>query len=214
MGYKRRNVRRSKTTTIKKVVENVLKQRTEVKHDGIRISVNMTSVPAALNLVDYIRQGDKATEREGNRINLLSCAFRGKCIQGDTPYNHCRLAVVETREPLPLLTASTYDAATLFTDLAFCGPNSMWNFNVVKRVFWDKNVVLRQLVDTQMDARLMNKHLTFGKNGKTIFYDGQTSTTLGEATRTYLYIVYLSDSVLPLSHPGYEACLYLRYIDQ
>lgn len=211
--YRKNHTKRPHTKTIAKVVRSIMDKRVEVKHGSIRLNNSMTTVPTAINIIDYIRMGSKGDEREGNRLNLLSMMCRGMCVQADLPYNHCRVTLVETREALPINpVAGTYDASECFTDLGYCGPNSIFNYNVVKKVYWDKSAVLRQLVVSQPAGILFNKRVGFGKDGKKIVYDGDTGS-LGESTRSFLYLVWMSDSILP-THPAFEACLYLRFTDQ
>lgn len=201
-------VRKSRSSTraiVKSEIVKALAKTTEVKHNDNNWGFTATTKPIAVNLVDYIKQGDGAQNRSGNRIQLLSCNMRTNLSTSNVT-NRLRVSVVETREPLELVTGQTwYDAQPLFENLTNLKSNAFFDMDVCKRVLMNRHVQFTQLFQQGDDPngdpypinqeKYVNKYLSFGKHGKRIFYDGdyQSGADLGENTKTYLYFVVMSD---------------------
>lgn len=204
---KRTRGKRSGSTRamVKSEIDKALAKTTEVKHDDNNWGFNATDKPIAINLVDYIEQGDGASKRDGNRINLLSCSMRCN-INTDVAASRVRMAVVETREPLELVSGqSWYDARPLFESLTNLKTNAFFDMDTVKRVLFNRHIQFTQLFQQGQDAggtplpinqeKYVNKYIKFGTHGKRIFYDGdyQAAPNLGANTKTYIYFVVLGD---------------------
>lgn len=217
-GYKRFRRKDSQYKVAKAVVKDALKKQLEVKHYtfGWDITIGNTLLnwnPIGINLLDYVDQGTDGDNRIGNRINLLSASLRANIVQADVPYNQMRLLVVETRQPLQLDTAGTYySCAPLFTNIQRLGLNSFLNMSLVKKIHMDKMVTLNLQTGTYSVIKFVKKYIKFGKDGKKCVYDGDTSPTLGGATRTYLYFVAMSDSTAP-AHPKLNLIWENRFTD-
>ena len=218
---RRKYIRRRRTNRYalaKKAVNAVLKKRTEVKSFSFAwaLSIGNTPLnynPIGINLFDYIGLGTSDEDRIGNRLNCLSTSIRCNVESADSPYNQMRVLVFSTREKLPVDVAGTYySCATAFESLNTLGLNAPLNMDVVSRVYMDRLVTLNQLVSGQGVIKYLNKYFRFGKNGKKIFYKGDTSPNLGQNTETNFYFVAMSDSSL-VPHPRINMVWKNRFID-
>lgn len=214
--YQRRcRPRNSVRTLVKKEIQAHAKKTVEVKHKTISFSMNASSDLYGINLLDYISQGDTSSTRSGNRINLLSQSLRMN-VSGETPYSTVRMIVCETRTPL------AYDSLYSMYNGEEClqssnlGVNSEIDFDVVKRVWCDKTFLMREIVSGVVPVRYLRKRLSFGKNGKKIFWDGNTTGPAATTnTQTYMYLLFMSDSApASIVHPKVNLGAYLRYTDQ
>lgn len=217
-GFKRSHKRFSQYDVAKKAVKDALKKQLEVKRYTFAWDITIGNTvlnwnPIGINLLDYIDQGTDGNERIGNKINLLSASLRLNAEQADVPYNQMRILVVETRQPLELDTVGTYySCLPLFKDIDRLGLNSFINMNLVKKIYMDRMVTLRVLPDDNSDVKFVKKYIKFSRGGKKCVYDGDTSLTLGENTRTFLYFVAVSDSSSP-THPRLNMVWENRFTD-
>ena len=198
--------RQTQYEVARQAVKDALKKTLEVKKFSFAWALGIGNTPLAwnpiaINLFDYIEQGNNDEDRDGNRINCLSTELRCNLESADSPYNQLRIMLVETRKPLPLDVAGTYySASSVFRSLAALGLNSFVDRDIVKHIYMDKLVTLNQQVVGQNIIKFKNRFVKFGKYGKRVYYDGNITATLGEATQTYLYFVAMSDSTL-VPHP-------------
>lgn len=222
-------VKKSRSSTraiVKSEINKALAKTTEVKHNDNNWGFAASDKPIAINLVDYIPQGDGAKERIGNRIQLLSCNMRSN-VSTSNVTNRLRLAVVETREPLELISGQTwYDARPLFENLTNLKSNAFFDMDTCKRVLMNRHIQFTQLFQQGDDQsgtpypinqeKYVNKYISFGKHGKRIFYDGdyQGGSNLGENTKTFLYFVVMSDEPSSsIVQPAGTMSWKLRYTD-
>lgn len=203
--------RQSVAKLVRKEIQRQNAKTTEVKHREVSTGYSITDVPLGFNMLEFISQGDGAQNREGNRLNVLSHAMRMN-IRAEQPYNNIRVMVVETREPLPYSPLDfKYDGTACLTSPTL-GVNSSIDFDTVRKVYYDRTIQVKQLASGVNPVFYLRKYLKFGKTGKRIFYDGNTTGANSGNIRSHIYVLMMSDSsVLP--HPSFSAGHYLRFID-
>lgn len=213
-GRQSRGLSKSQQKHVTNLVNKQIAKKTEVKAHQQHLSTGVNTSPIAYNPLDYIVEGDSDENRNGNMINMLSFRLRSFWTNGDSPYNLVRCAFVSTRAPLPELTLidSYYNAEELFKDLSTGRINAELDFDVVSKVHYDRIMTLNEFVEDEVIAKIFNKYTKFGKLGKKCYYNGDITSTLGSTTKTYMYLVLLSDSTI-IPHPQINANWTVRYTD-
>lgn len=207
---------RTRRNNLRKLVRNEIlaneKKTTEVKHKTISYGISPNTTPFGYNMLEFISEGSSAESRDGNRLQLLSESMRMN-IQGENPSSYVRIMLVETREPLPYDTLfSLYDGTAVLQNPTL-GINSSLDYDVVKKTHMDKLLTLREIVSGVTPIRYFKKYQRYGKNGKKIFYDGNTTGLNSGNIMTHLYLLFMSDSsVIP--HPRVTAGHYIRFTDK
>lgn len=196
---------------VRKEIQRHQAKTAEVKHRQVSLGWGLDTTPYGYNLLEYISQGDGAQNREGNRIHLLSHSIRANFV-AEQPYNNIRVMVLETRKPLD------YDPVMFRYDGSPClatpslGINSAIDYDTVKKVYYDRTIQIAQKVAGVNPVFYLRKYLKFGKTGKKIVYDGNTTGINSGNDRTYLYFLAMSDSsVIP--HPNLSSAQNLRFVD-
>lgn len=185
---------------VRNEITKALAETSEVKHQTNQQAFNASfDRPTAYNLVDYIQQGDTATSRTGNRVNLLSINMRGDLdMPASLNQSRIRIAIVETRQPLPLdSTGNAYDARGIFENNTLLKEDAFFDMDLVKKIYFNRKWIFNALPNDGAGAagtavpitKDLSKYIKFGKLGKKIYYDGNTSSTLGQNTNTHLYVV-------------------------
>ena len=199
-------VRKSKLSTrsmVRKEITKALASSVEVKHNNLGWTAEAYyDRPYAINPIDYISQGDGAQNRNGNRINLLSLNMRvNSTLEANAAdgTQRVRVCLVETREPLSTLNVGgtqQYDARPVFDNTSSTlGANNFFDTDCVKKIHYNRIMTYNQLISNQQLIKFCSIYKRFGKLGKRIFYDGDSSggNQLGVNTKTYLYFVIVSD---------------------
>lgn len=201
---------------LRKLVRNEIQAQeaktTEVKHKQISYGINPSTTPYGYNMYEYLTLGDSASARVGNRINVLSQSMRVN-IEAEQPYNNVRVMLVETRQPLPYNSVlGLYDGASVLQSTTL-GVNSALDFDLVKKVYMDRTYQIAQLANGANPVKYLKKYIKHGKNGKRIFYDGNTTGLNSGNIRTHMYLLFMSDSsVIP--HPRVAGGHYFRFTDK
>lgn len=208
---RRRRGNKGLAKLVRKEVQRINAKNTEVKHREVSASYSVSDTPLGYNFLEYIGQGDGALNREGNRINLLSHSMRLN-IRAEQPYNNIRIMVLETRDPLPYsLTDFKYDGSEVLSSPGL-GVNSSLDFDTVKKVYYDRTIQVKQLANGVNPTFYVRKYLKFGKLGKKIFYDGNTTGVNSGNMRSHIYVLLMSDSSI-VPHPSINAGHYMRFTD-
>lgn len=209
-GYKKRYYKRNSYNNTKKIVQSVLAKTIEVKTDVTPLAIDISTASVGYNPLDYLGQGLTDSTRIGNRVNLLSLSLRSALVSADDT-NFVRIAFVETRKQLPLLTSSYYDTSSVWKSPSL-GINSGFNYDVVQRVHFNKLFNMQQVISGVDRQYVFNKNVNFKKGGKQCLYSGDLTTTLGEVTQTTMYLVLLSDSTIAF-HPTFNGQFTIRFTD-
>lgn len=196
---------------VRSEVSKALADTVEVKHNNLGWTADAFSDrPYGINPIDYINQGESTQERVGNRINLLSLNMRvNSTLEAtqQTSTQRVRVCLVETREPLPTVTVGQtqqYDARKVFDNTSTTlGANNFFDTDTVKKIHFNRMMTYNQLVADQQLIKYCNIYKKFGKLGKKIYYDGDSSggNQLGVNTKTYLYFVIVSDKLSSDANP-------------
>lgn len=204
--------RQSTRKLVRNEIHKALAKKTEVKHREVSAGSSITTDPVAYNFLEFISNGDSANQRDGNRVNLLSQSLRCN-FRAESPYSNIRMCVLETREELPYdAVLSKYNAQNVLSSSAL-GVNSSLDYDSVKKVHYDRTFQIQQLASGVNPVHYVKKYIRFGgKLGKKIFYDGNTTTMGSGNCKTFLYIVFMSDSGAT-PHPQVSMGINQRYTD-
>ena len=203
--YRRRLNLNSK---IKKTLNNMLKKKMEVKKEIQSHSLAVDNTGTIIPLMDTLVSGTSNDQRIGNRVNMLSCTLRYMFALADSGYNNCRLAIIKTRTIFP--TGGTPQTAPplLFDNISYSQfgvPYCQWDYDVVEKVYYDKNVTLNQ---NYSGLRVQQFRKAFVKMAQQVVFDNE----LAGSSLANLYIVVGSDSTI-LPHPTLNLVTRCRYTD-
>lgn len=198
--------RRYKTTTgIQKLKNDVSKMKSLFKKPEVKQSMivhNTTaSTAGSIFQIGSISQGVAHDQRIGNEVELLSSSLRYMWSLADTGYNSGRLAIIRTRGPL----GSVAEAFENTSFLTFGAVYAAWDYDIVQKVYLDKQTTLNQLVSGQRMTKFSKKYV---KHPMELKFDDSVSTSQLD----YLYVLVASDSAI-LPHPGLNLVCRTRFSD-
>lgn len=192
--------KRNMMNQVKKLIDNTLAKRTEVKKLYTNLVQGISSTATVIPLLE-MPQGVADGERLGDQVNLLSFYLKTQVNLGDAGFNNMRISIIKAREPI-LVPDVMYEPNGFST---FGAVYAGWNRNVVSQVLMDKTSTINQNYSGLRTCRFYKQYKK--ARGK-INYPGQLVTTPNE----FYYLVLASDSQI-LPHPGVNLQLTTRYTD-
>lgn len=183
-------------------VKKTILSMAEQKQRTLGINVNVSTVPVVSRLTG-IPIGDQANEREGNSVRLKSIKCRGEITIADNT-NIMRVIFFRWHDTNPPVLNDVIRTAD-FTVFPWLAPYN--HFTRTKyTIMFDRSFTMN---DTDKKIKLFQFNKYF-KNGLRINYDGAGINSL--AVNNDIYVLYLSDSVLP-GDPSFTLTTNLLYVD-
>lgn len=187
----------ARNTEVKDVTLNIGSATTpsqSINSDG---TLTQLFVPPAM-----MAQGAGSDQRIGTEVTLLSMKLQILMSQQDAPFNRMRYAIIKTRNrPGGVVSLFNNTSYTTFT-----GVFADWNYDVVERVYLDKQVLLR----TSLSSIPMTKFAKhFVKTPDKLHFQTNLS---GPQEGWYLLVISDSDPASVL-HPKINLTLNARYTD-
>lgn len=192
--------RRNMMSKVKKLIDNTLAKRTEVKKKYDNLVTTIGTTPLVVPLLE-IPQGTGENERVGNQLNLLSFYLRTQVNLGDTGFNNMRISLVKAREPI-LVPDVMYEPNGFST---FGAVYAQWNRRVISQVLMDRTTPINQWVSGIRSCKFYKQYKK--ARGK-INYAGDLINTPNE----FYYLVLASDSAV-VPHPGCNLSLCTSFTD-
>lgn len=193
---------------IKKTLNSMLKKKMEVKREIQVHNISVDTTGVAIPLMNTIASGTAHDQRIGNRVNMLSTTLRYMWSLSDTGYNNCRISLIKVKVPLPPSTVPVATPPDFYENQsysAFSGVYASWNYDLVSKVYYDKNITLNQFV---AGARASKFNKAFIKMAQELNYD----TALAPSLLDGIYLVVSTDSAV-VPHPGLNLVTRCRYTD-
>lgn len=194
-----------KKMNLKRMIKNEIKKndskKIEVKAETLSQATTSDNNGFLVPILQSIPTGVAHDQRIGNRTELLSMNLRIMNALADTGYNNCRYAIVKTRVPPPSV-SSLFEVNSY---ALFGGVYASWDYDIVEKVYLDKNVTLNQTVS---GARVSEFGKHFIKTPMELHYDTAAPGSLQEQ----LFLVLVSDSAVA-PHPGVNYVLRSRFTD-
>lgn len=192
-------------STVKKMVKKAIAQNNrknvEVKRETLSGSTSSDNNGQLIPILQSTVSGTAHDQRVGNRTELLTMTLRIMNNIADTGYNNVRYAIIKCREE-PASVSAVFQTSSY---AAFGGVYAAWDYDIVEKVYLDKNITLNQLVS---GARMSKFGKHFVKCPMGLHYDTAAANSLQEK----LYLVLTSDSAIA-PHPGVNYVLSSRYTD-
>jgi len=193
----------------KKAVKSAFRKKVEVKHEMLAPPpVSTDTVGVIIPLMNDVSTGTAHDQRIGNKVTLLSNTLRLQVALADTGYNNIRYAIIKTRREA-INTADLFENASY---LQFGGVYASWDYDMVERVYLDKNLTLNQLIPYTTNlgeswrSSKFRKH--FNKMPMEIHYDDSAAGSVLDR----LYLILCSDSAV-IPHPRVAFVSRCRFTD-
>lgn len=193
---------------IKKTLNTMLKKKMEVKREVLVHNLSIDNTGTIVPLMDTVASGTAHDQRIGNKVNMLSSTLRYLWALSDAGYQNCRFAIVKTRTIFPTGGAPAPAPPLLWENQSystFGGVYASWDYDIVSKVYYDKNITLNQ---QYAGLRVSRFQKAFVKMAQEVVYDN----ALAGSSLNNLYIVLSSDSQI-LPHPSCQMVIRNRYID-
>lgn len=194
---------------IKKTLNSMLKKKMEVKREIQVHNVSIDNVGLTIPLMALVASGTAHDQRIGNRVNMLSATLRYMWALSDTGYNNTRISLIKVKVPLPPGGGAPVSTPPDFYEnqsyTTFGGVYAQWNYDLVSKVYYDKNITLNQFVS---GARVSKFNKAFVKMAQELNYDNVNGDSLLDG----IYLVLSSDSTV-IPHPTINLVTRCRYTD-
>lgn len=190
-----------RSASVRKEIERVLAKKVEVKKSTI---VNTAIVDTSGLIVPLmeIAQGQAHDQRIGNSVNLLSFYVRVQTALADPGYNRVRVALIRCRHPSDGTMAQLFENTSFST---FGAMNAGWDYDLVEKVYMDKNTTLNQLVAGQRMTKYWKRYI---KSKDKLHYNDSATQPPNEN----YYLVLVSDSLI-VPHPSCNLICTQRFTD-
>lgn len=204
MVYRKRKF--TKKPNLTKLIKKVMASKVEVKAETVLANTNADNNGTLIRLLQSTVSGTAHDQRIGNRTNLLSINLRMLNSLADIGYNNCRYAIIQCRSA-PASVSSIFQTTSY---AMFGGVYADWDYDIVKKVYLDRNITLnQQVVGNALVPTSVSK---FRKHYTKIKLDLHYDTAAANSLQEQLFLVIVSDSVLP-PHPGFAFVVRSRYTD-
>lgn len=187
---------------VRKELNKQQRKNVEVKSEILTGNPSMTNTGVLVPILQSTISGTAHDQRVGNRTELLSMNLRIMTALADTGYNNVRYAIIKCREE-PASVSAVFETTSYGT---FGSVFASWDYDIVEKVYLDKNVTLNQQVSGARASKF-NKHWIKSPMG--LHYNTAAANSLQEK----LYLVLCSDSAIA-PNPGCNYVLRSRYTDE